>query len=326
MNATTQTSYDPSNFSVLAPVMEKAKELLAKSPKLQAKVIKAVRSSNASLTEGFQITKPEGGSALRPFTFGELADSAINENNAQSVDPSAVSDVLFGRYGLIQKAGGGRTEFLMEDIEVAFIKDLVSGDVQGPIITSGRHRTLALQVMLIAAGIRGYRDVYVRCSVIVCNNAQEIQARIISANTGSRDFSRAEIRERNGSTSGLVLFSCESIDATIVSADNLKEFKAAFSSYIKLAAAELGLNHFTPAQYSDAGNSLWNTLDSARPEGGTMAKWIKADKQGRFAQVMDSVKATLPTAVIAAQHSEAKGPKATRLAKALAPNVIAQCF
>ena len=329
MNASTKVSYDPSNFPALASIEERATEMMnrAKGGAAVLKVeIRKAAGSGADLTPNFQIVKPDGGNALRSFTLGELANSAEHEITPQSVDPQAVEDILFGRYGLIRKTGGGRADRLMEDIEVAYVKDVAAGTTVGPIITSGRHRTLALQIMLKAAGIVGYSDFRIRCSVINVGSHAQVQDRIISANTGSRDFSRAEIRERIGSAGNVTLTSCQMIEATILMAEKSAEFKAAFSAYVKLLAADLQLNHFTPAQYSDAGNSLWNELDKVRPEGGTIAKWIKADQEGRFLSVMNSVRQTLPTAVNQALHSPGGGTKAGKIAKALAPMVAAHCF
>ena len=260
------------------------------------------------------------------FTLGELADSATHEVTAQSVDDGAVHDILFGRYGLIRKAGGGRANRLMEDIEVAFIVDAMTGTKIGPIITSGRHRCLALQLMLKSAGVMGYRDIKVRCSVINATSQAEVQDRIISANVGSREFSRSEIRERLGSTGGVVLTSMQGIETTIGLADNTKDRKAAFAAYVKLLAADLQLNHFTPAQYSDSGSSLWNRLDEFRPDGGTFSRWITADMNRRFPQLMAAVRSHLPSAVVQAQRDTNRTSKAVKIAKALAPMVANQCF
>ena len=320
MNASTKVSYDPSNFPALAFIEERAAEQLNRA-KGGAKALKTkieeAADSGANLTPEFQVIKPDGGNALRSFTLGELADSAEHEITPQSVDLQAVEDILFGRYGLIRKTGGGRADRLMEDIEVAYIKNVAAGTTTGPIITSGRHRTLALQIMLKAAGMNGYRDFSVRCSVINVSSDEQVQDRIISANTGSRDFSRAEIRERLGSNSGVTLTSCQAIEATILLANKTADFKAAFSAYVKLLSSELQLNSFTPAQYSDSGNSLWNELEKLRPEGGTFAKWVKTDKEGRFRSVMTAVRQTLPTAVNQALHNPANGSKAGKIAMAL---------
>ena len=329
MSATIQNSYDPAAISGLAPLIERATEYMNR-PKggaaaLKGDLLKYVVPSG-SLQSHFQIKKPDGGAALREFTFEELAAGATAESVPQAVDVEAVSSILFGRDGLIKKFGGGRADRLMEDIEVCYIRDLVADTVVGPIITSGRHRNLALQILLLAAGINAYRRIKVRCSVIEVGSHQEAQQRIISANTGSRDFSRAEIRERIGSTGGVSLLNCDAIQSTILQANTAKDFKAAFSAYVKFLAADLQLNHFTPAQYSDAGNSLWNELEKLRPQGGTFSKWIKTDKEGRFNCVMSAVKTTLPSAVVTAQHNPSNGPKAGKIAKALAPAVAAACF
>lgn len=329
MAASLFSNYDPVEISDLAPLIERATEFMNRpkggAAELKKRLLNRMAACN-SLRLDFQIKKPEGGSALREFAFSDLAEGASHESLPQAVDSNAVEQILFGRDGLIKKTGGGRADRLMEDIEVAFIQDVIANTVVGPIVTSGRHRTLALQILLMAAGIKGYRNIKVRCSVIEVGSLQEVQERIISANVGSRDFSRAEIRERLGSTGGVSLISCDAIQSTILQANTAKDFKAAFSAYVKLLAADLQLNFYTPVQYSDAGNSLWNELEKARPEGGTFSKWIKTDKEGRFSKVMASVKQTLPTAVVTAQHNSANGSKAGKIAKALAPIVAVQCF
>tara|TARA_R110001592_G_scaffold6276_3_gene33751 strand:+ start:2087 stop:3076 length:990 start_codon:yes stop_codon:yes gene_type:complete len=329
MSTSIQTSYNPVEIPGLAPLIERATEFMNRSKggasALKADLHKYVIPSG-SLQSHYQIKKPDGGSALREFTFEELAAGAEAESVPQAVDVEAVSNILFGRDGLIKKFGGGRADLLMEDIEVCYVRDLVADTTVGPIITSGRHRNLALQILLLSAGINAYRSIKCRCSVIEVGSLREAQQRIISANTGSRDFSRAEIRERIGSTGGVSLLNCDAIQSTILQANTAKAFKAAFSAYVKFLAAELQLNHFTPAQYSDAGNSLWNELEKVRPEGGTFSKWIKNDKETRFACVMSSVRTALPSAVLTALHNPANGPKAGKIAKALRPSVVGACF
>lgn len=329
MNASIKIEYDPSNFPELEPILAKAKALMEK-PKggaaaLKSEIHKEI-SKTGSLVHEFQVKKPDGGSALREFTLGELAESAVNEVTAQSIDPNSVEDILFGRYGLIRKAGGGRSKYLMEDIEVAFIRDLIAGTQVGPIITSGRHREMSLILMLMAADIKGWREVKVRCSVIEVQNQDQVQERIISANIGSRDFSRAEIRERLGSTSGVLLSSCDSMKATIASANKADDFKAAFSCYVKMTGAKIEGSPFTATQFSDAGNSLWRQLELVRPEGGTFLSWIRKDKESRFEKVMSAVEAELQAASMKAQYDPNAGTKSSKIAKALAPLVAQRCF
>ena len=64
-----------------------------------------------------------------------------------------------------------------------------------------------MQIMLHAAGAEydEIKDIKIRVSEIHVMDKEELQRRIISANTGSRSFSRAEIRERMGSSGGVQL-------------------------------------------------------------------------------------------------------------------------
>ena len=327
VNANMNTSYELSNYEqLLASVIEKAKAEMNKekggAKALKSKILEAVQGNRFFLE--YQVQKPDEG---RKFELRELCNSYVHETTQQLIDPRAVEKILFGPDGLIRKAGGGRAPYLMEDIEVGYIKDAVAGTTVGPIITSGRNRTLALQIMLHAAGVapEGIAMVKVRTSVIEVQNATEIQRRIISANTGSRDFSRAEIRERMGSASGVDLIDRASISSTIKFAKDVKAFKAALGAYIKDAAFAQSMNTLTPAQYSDAGNGLWNMLAKAnKPDGKTFYSWAKADTS-RFVQIAQAAEQALPGAVNNAIAQTTAGPLATKLAKALAPVVANRC-
>jgi hypothetical protein len=165
----------------------------------------------------------------------------------------------------------------------------------------------------------------VRVGVIEVATAEELQRRIISANTGARDFSSAEIRERLGTTGGLQLLDREAIKATIAVASNEKALKAAMGAWIKDAALSRGLNGLTPAQYSNAGNSLWNQLAKRnRPEGKTFYSWVKSDLQ-RFINIATVADDSLDYAVSTVLSQRTAGPLATKLANALIPVVASRC-
>lgn len=327
INANMNTSYELSNYEqLLAPVIAKAVAEMNKNKggagKFKAELQSSIRAGN--FIGAHQVRKPEEG---RKFSFRELCDSYVHETTQQLIDPSAVEKILFGPDGLIRKAGGGRAPYLMEDIEVGYITDPVAGTSVGPIITSGRNRTLALQIMLHAAGLprQAIAEVKVRASVIQVENATEIQRRIISANTGARDFSRAEIRERMGSASGVDLIDRASIASTIALAQGEKAFKAALGAYLKDAALTQNLDTLSPAQYSDAGNSLWNLLAKVnKPDGKTFYSWVKSDTS-RFIQMAAAAEQALPAAVASVAAQQAAGPLATKLAKTLLPVVANRC-
>ena len=324
---TSLRSYELSLYSdLLADVIAKAVAAMKDANGGATKFARDLRNSvsTGNFINNHQISKP-GDS--RTFTLGELCETKANEEVHQDIDPTAVARVLFGTDGLIKKTGGGRFPYLMEDIEVAYVFDPFTGSSEGPWITSGRNRTMALQIMLHAAGMppEGIAALPVRVGVVQCRNRGEVQRRIISANKGSRKPSRAEERERMGSTNGVQFYSCDSILESIQYATNQDSFKAAFGGFIRHAAENANLNGLTPVQYSDAGNSLWNNLKTAFPKGGefkTFYAWIKADSQ-RFVVCAKAAQAALPAAINMVAADRATGPKSTKLAKALAPLVIA---
>lgn len=326
-NANMNTSYELSNYEqLLGPVIAKAEAEMGKekggAAKLASDIKTSVRAGN--FVGAHQVRKPETG---RLMAIGELCDSYIHETTQQLIDPAAVEKILFGTDGLIRKAGGGRAPYLMEDIEVGYISDPVAGTTVGPVITSGRNRTLALQILLRAAGLApaAIADLKVRVTVIQVAHREELERRIISANTGARDFSRAEIRERLGAAGGVQLLDRRSIAETITFAKSEKTFKAALGAWVKDAAISAGLNTLTPAQYSDAGNGLWNLLAKKnKPEGRTFYAWVK-ENTDRFVQIARSAEDALPNAVAIVTNQKKAGALAPKLAAALAPVVANRC-
>ena len=325
--ANISTSYALSNYEhILGDVIAKAEAEMNKpkggAKELKTQLLKSIESSN--FIGVHQIRKP---GEARQMTIGELCESYKHETVPQVIDPKAVEKILFGPDGLIRKSGGSRAPYLMEDIEVGFIYDAINGTSIGPAITSGRNRTLAIQIMLRAAGMPevAIMAVPVRVAVIQVKNTQELQRRIISANTGSRDFSRAEVRERMGATGGVQMIDRKAIEDSICMAENARAFKGALGAWLKDVSISNGLNTFTPAQYSDAGNSLWNRLaKSNRPEGKTFYAYMKADT-GRFVALAKAAEQALPAAVVMASSSKAAGPISTKLVNAMLPTVAQAC-
>ena len=327
INANMNTSYELSNYEeLLASVIERATVEMNKTKDgaavLKTKIQESVVADN--FVGVHQVGKPDFG---RRMTIKELCDSYVHETIPQLVDPNAVARVLFGPDGLIRKTGGGRAKYLLQDIEVGYIKDPLAGTLIGPVITSGRNRTIALQVMLRAAGLpqAAINMLKVRVAVVEVRTAAELQNLIIAHNSGGRDPSRDEVRVRKASSGGVVLVDRSHIEGSIHLANNEKEFKAAMSVWVKEAAMSSGLNTFTPAQYSDAGNSLWNALAKAnRIDGLTFYMWCKKDTT-RFLQIARAAEAALPTAVSSAANNKEAGPIASKLAKVMAPVVASRC-
>lgn len=328
-SANMNTSYELANFEKpLAQIISKAEAEMNKekggAAKLKADIATSIDNDN--FVGMFQVRKPEIG---RRMSIGELCQSYVHETTLQVIDPSCVEKILFGQEGLIHKAGGGRCNYLMEDIEVGYVEVKSEGIEIGPQITSGRHRLMATQILLHAAGFApaAIAKLEIRVSVIKCSSADELQRRIIQANGGPRTVSRSEIRERRSAKDGVLLLGRASIAGSIHQAETEKVFKAALGSWIKDAAYDAGLNTLTPAQYSDAGNSLWNALAKKnKPEGRSFYAWVKEDAKERFLQIARAAENALPAAVEAAINDRKAGAMAPKLANALLPVIVSRCL
>ena len=308
------TSYEIKNYPELQPIIEKAKEHLSNDPKFVAKLDDSI--FNKKFDVNHQINKDIN--EPKKLSIGKLCESYKYETTAQQIDPKSVHDILFGSDGLIKKKGGGRFPYLMEDIEVAEVKT-GTFHFDGPIISSGRNRVLALQILLQAAGAteEQINNCEIRVNLVKMNSHEELQRRIISANTGSRTFSRAEIREREGARGGVVLLTKEKIKDTIINAKNQKAFSAALGAYLKLSAAEIKDTYLTSAQYSSAGTNLWNRLcKEFRPNNGTFYAYVKSNIK-HFHFIAEQAEELLPTAIKKVQEDLAAGQKSIKLSKAL---------
>jgi hypothetical protein len=147
----------------------------------------------------------------------------------------------------------------------------------------------------------------------------EVDGPIISSgrNTGSRTFSRAEIREREGARGGVVLLTKEKIKDTIVNAKNQKAFSAALGAYLKLSAAEIGDKYLTSAQYSTAGTNLWNKLSKEfRPNNGTFYAYVKSNIR-HFCSIAEQAESLLPSAIQKVREDLSAGQKSVKLSKFL---------
>jgi hypothetical protein len=312
-SANFNTSYEVKNYPELQPLIEKAKKHLESDKKFVEELGQSVFQNTFDINH--QIKKDV---QARKITIGELCQSYKYETTTQQIDPKSVSDILFGSDGLIRKKGGGRFPYLMEDIEVADVKT-GSFDFDGPIISSGRNRVLALQILLLAAGAseEQVKNCELRVNSVKMSSHEELQRRIISANTGSRTFSRAEIREREGAKGGVIFLTKETIKESISLSKNQKAFSAALGAYLKLSAAEIGNDYLTAAQYSTAGTNLWNKLcKEFRPNNGTFYAYVKSNVS-RFCSILDQAESLLPFAIQKVKEDLSAGQKSVKLSRVL---------
>lgn len=306
--------YLAENFSELAPVIAKANEVMP--DKLRRQILKAIQGNDRTFSSEFQLdTRDE----QRFYSFSELIHSYEHETDLQRIDAKSVENILFGPNGIIRRRGGGSPAPLMEDIEIGWVDDRVN-PVVGPIITSGRNRTVALQIMINAAA-PGARidDIKIRCITRKFKSRDDLVRRIVQANTEARNMSRAETRERKAGAKGLNMSSRQDLIDSLRHARKGEDMATALGGFIKLCAIEQNLNGLTLDQYSAAGVTAYGHLKKANKD---LSKRID-ENTTLLVEIADTACAALPSLVNQALADNSRGPKNSKLARLLA-GVIAK--
>lgn len=151
----------------------------------------AVRTNNfADYVQLQGNCRPE---CIELMSIGELAETKTYEHSAQFIDIKAAHKVLFGSYGIV-KASNGPARRLALPIQVTYTKGEFDGAPHSPIITSGRHRLLSLQILLNACGLTQAEidAVNVRVTSCVVKDEKDF-AMIMETNNSSRRQSTHEL-------------------------------------------------------------------------------------------------------------------------------------
>lgn len=319
MPSSIQASYEITKHPELLPVVDEVREKMRKGTRDD--IVNCGQRGWADFAGMFQISKPGEAQTL---TIGQLCESAQHETVSQALDIKAIRRILFGPNGLVHKAGGGAFPYLQEDIEVGFICNFMTGERKGPIVTSGRNRTIALQAFIMGAAEEitqaAVNQIPVRVSVVNFKTPQELQARIISANMGSRDMSRAEARERMASASGLDLRDTEGILRSWTFLSKEDGFRGALAAFIKLEAGEQNLQNLSPDQWSDTGTSLFNKLKSEYTGEAKFTDYLKSVDGAKWTALLTTIRGALP-AVNGTDMRGLTGSYSARAAKVLLPMV-----
>lgn len=308
----TNVPYLPENFAELNPIREQAAQVMPE--KLKRALIKSIQGNDHQFSKDFQIDSADD---QKTYTFQQLIGSYENETELQRVEPKSVDSILFGPNGMIRRRGGGAPSPLTEDIEVGFVDDRLN-PVIGPVITSGRNRLLALQVLIHAAA-PGARidDIRIRCSTRRFKSRDDMARRIVQANTEARCMGRAEARERRAGAKGLNTASRSGLIDSLQNITKVEDLATAFGGFIKLCAIEQGLNGLTLDQYSAAGVTAYGHLRKANKG---LNKSI-SDDTSVLVSMADTACAALPALVVRAMADNSRGPRNSKLARLLAAEV-----
>ena len=218
------SSYDPQTNPELSDVFKQLKERQM-TPKLVEKITTFAKTKD--LTPVLQIQTDNGYS----MTMGALIDSAADEIGDQYIYPDRVEHVLFGTHGL---AKGYK---LSNSVQVAVLKNELTGHDQAPIISAGRHRVTSIAMMLQHLEIPNWRDCKIQVEVKRPSSPKEL-AQLIVDNNDSRKMKNTEKQQYKLTQFGVkVATESDFYDNPMTNARRTRTtgFPTAFAAGVKLA-------------------------------------------------------------------------------------------
>lgn len=307
--------YRLDNFPELTPVLERARESM--TAKLRDRIVRAIDSGDDGFSREFQLEAPST-ERQRTYTVKELAESSEHEVDYQRLFPELVEDVLFGRLGMVRRIGGGNPMQLQRDLLIGWIVRRSENVEIGPIIAGGRHRFMALQILLKAA-VPGanIEPVQLRCMTRQFRSRDEL-VRAIFADQEGRTMTRAEKREREAN--GLDTTSIEGLKACL---EGLKrdDYPTALGGFVRLYAIRQGLNELALDQFAASGVTAYNLLKKANKGLNQRVH----DSHGKLLeQLGDAACSSLVNVLPDVVADKSRGPRNSKLAKALARHIAAK--
>lgn len=139
------------------------------------------------------------------MSIGELADTGKNEEAEQFIDERALRKVLIGRYGIARSSlKGVESCRLALPIQVSYLRAPFTTPLTRPVISSGRHRLLATQALLLAAGLQWaeVRAAKLRVTTVVVADDKQF-SQLMENNNTSRTQSQHELKVHSLSGKGI---------------------------------------------------------------------------------------------------------------------------
>jgi hypothetical protein len=252
------------------------------------------------------------------MTLGELRKTGVNENAEQFVDAKALRKVLFGRHGIAKSSRGGQDHArLALPIQVAYTRYPYTEELTAPVISSGRHRLLALLALMYAAGVEDsvVDGLKVRITTVVVSDHPQF-SQLMENNNSSRTQSTHELKVHSLSGKGIPTNDVEALLEFNYRATDAGTQKEMLSQLISLYAR----GHSDATFAFDVAGVAWTALKKANPE----KQWVKnlfadADVLARVTeQAAKSIADLTATAQDDPLATDIKQPVARGLSKVIA--------
>lgn len=255
-------------------------------------------------------------SATEPelMSLGDLAATGKNEDAEQFIDERALRKVLIGRYGIAQSTQKGQEACRLGlPIQVCYRRPPYTSQLTKPIISSGRHRLLAMQALLLAAGVAWseIEKAMVRITTVVVADDKQF-SQLMENNNTSRSQSQHELKVHSlsgkgiptGDTETMLEFAYRATDATTQT-----EF---FSQLVAL----LSHGGSDPSFAFTVAKTAWSHVKKANMADKSYIREIFAD-QSELSRVAEAVARAIPKASREAQENPLVRNIATPVARAL---------
>ena len=271
--------------------------------------------ATGSLPDYLQL--PSAGEA-ELITIGDLADTGENEDAEQFIDQKALRKVLIGRYGIARATlKGVEACKLGLPIQLCYRRPPYTENLLAPVISSGRHRLLAIQALLLASGISDseVRATKVRVvTVVVADDKQFSQ--LMENNNTSRNQSAHELKVHNLSSYGIPTNDLESMLEFAHKATTVSLKGDFFGQAVALAVRGNGDPNFA----FNVGKSAWNLVRKSVKDAGADPKFIGElfDNTRDLGSLAEVIANAIPAAVEDCQRNALVRSIATPVARVLA--------
>lgn len=262
-------------------------------------------------------------SATEPelMTLGDLSATGKNEDAEQFIDERALRKVLIGRYGIAHSTIKGQEACRLGlPIQVCYRRPPYTDKLTSPIISSGRHRLLALQALLLAAGL-SWSDIcaaMVRITTVVVADDKQF-SQLMENNNTSRSQSQHELKVHSLSGKGIPTGDTEAMLEFAYRATDAATQAEFFAQLVSL----LSHGNSDPSFAFTTAKTAWGYLRRANPTDRSYIKELFADADD-LSRVAEVIARLIPRASKEAQANPLVRNIATPVARAISIALAAE--
>ena len=269
--------------------------------------------AQGSLPDFLQL--PSASDSPELMAIGELADTGKNEEAEQFIDQNALRKVLIGRYGIARSSLKGVENCkLALPIQVSYLRAPYTTQLTRPVISSGRHRGLAVQALLLAAGIpwQEVRAAKLRVTTVVVADDKQF-SQLMENNNTSRSQSQHELKVHSLSGKGIPTSDIETMLEFCYRATDAATQSEFFSQLVSLIARGSSDSSFAFTVSKNA----WGMVKTANRADRSYIKELFSDADD-LSRVADVVARAIPKASKEAQDNPLVRNIATPVSRSIA--------